>query len=112
MDGRMGGTTRAGETPARLLTAKEAAQLLRISVSQLWRLVADGELPYVVVGRTQKRPRRLIEHADVDAFIERRKGRNIPLDIHGRARAKKQNAYRDMQILEMRKKLLRDAKRD
>ena len=50
-----------------LLTAEQAAELLRIGRARLWELYASGELVGVKIGR-----RRLWRREDIDAFIERR----------------------------------------
>ena len=38
--------------PRRLLTVEEAAELLRLSIRQLRRLIADGRLPVSRIGRS------------------------------------------------------------
>ena len=60
-----------------LLTPKEAAARLAITVDQLHQLVSDGEIAYIAVGRGQKRPRRRFTDADLEAFIERRRRRDV-----------------------------------
>lgn len=65
------------ESPARLLTPKEAAARLAITVDHLAGLVADGEIAYIFVGRGEKRPRRRFAEEDLDAFIERRRRREV-----------------------------------
>ena len=50
-----------------LLTRREAAVSLKVSLSTLVRLIDRGELPALHIGA-----RVLIRVADVDAFVERR----------------------------------------
>jgi excisionase family DNA binding protein len=55
--------------PPRLLTARELATLLQISLRQLWRLRAGKELPAPIrVGRRSVRWR----ESDVARYLERR----------------------------------------
>ena len=54
-----GGQPGAGGTPARLpevLTAREAAAILRVGRNQLYEAVARGEIPAVRIGRTIRIP--------------------------------------------------------
>ncbi|MGB3865052.1 MAG: helix-turn-helix domain-containing protein [Xanthobacteraceae bacterium] len=67
------------ELLTRLLTPKEAAARLAITVDHLAGLVKDGEIAYIFVGRGEKRPRRRFTEADLDAFIERRRRREVYL---------------------------------
>jgi excisionase family DNA binding protein len=46
------------------LTVSEVAELLRVSSMTIYRLIKDGELPAVRVGKSY----RLLEH-DVDAYL-------------------------------------------
>jgi excisionase family DNA binding protein len=50
-----------------LLTIEEAANILRVSKVQIYRLWKRGELPVVRMGRRYTRIRR----QDINAFIER-----------------------------------------
>ncbi|WP_152104144.1 MULTISPECIES: helix-turn-helix domain-containing protein [Bradyrhizobium] len=59
----------------RLLTGKEAAARLGITVDQLAALVHDGEISFINMGRGSKRPRRRYTEADLDDLIERRRRR-------------------------------------
>jgi len=52
----------------RLLSYKEASVYMGLSVSQLKRLVREGVLPSVMIGK-----RRLFDIHDLDKFIEHRK---------------------------------------
>lgn len=53
---------------AHLLTVRDVAETLAVSVRQVWKLVALGELPVVRVGRCAR-----FDPRDVQAWIERRK---------------------------------------
>lgn len=55
-----------------LLTPKQAAEELAISVRQLLYLTDDGELPFINIGRGQRTMRRY-DPSDILAFINRRK---------------------------------------
>jgi excisionase family DNA binding protein len=47
-----------------LLTVKEAAAFLRLSVARVYALMADGDLVFVKIGRSRRIPRRgLVELA-------------------------------------------------
>jgi excisionase family DNA binding protein len=67
------------DSPERLLTPKEAAERLAITVEQLADLVMDGAIAYIAVGRGSKRPRRRYTEADLNDFIERRRRREVSL---------------------------------
>jgi excisionase family DNA binding protein len=56
-----------------LLTPKEAAAYLRVSVSVLFDHCRDGLLAWIRIGGSDDRPRRRFERADLDAFIESRR---------------------------------------
>ena len=43
------------------LTAQQAAKLLQLSASQVYRLMSQGELPSITVGRSRRIPRAVIE---------------------------------------------------
>ncbi len=58
-----------------LLTPKDAAARLAISVQQLKDLTDDGLLRWVNIGRGNKRPTRRYTEVDLDEFIERRSTR-------------------------------------
>ncbi|MEX0827649.1 MAG: helix-turn-helix domain-containing protein [Haliea sp.] len=101
-----------------LLTTKEAASELRITVEQFRALVHDGELAYVNVGRGKKRPRMMFTPQDLDDFIERRKRRDAPLEttkgqrMHNARRGKARVlSLRDAQIAERRERLFRGSSR-
>ncbi|MFG2903953.1 helix-turn-helix domain-containing protein [Kitasatospora sp. NPDC048286] len=49
-----------------LLTAEEAAKMLRIGRSTLYQLLAERELASIKIGRSRR-----IRPADVEAYIER-----------------------------------------
>jgi len=64
--------TNATTTPApmveKLLTYKQAGELLGVTERTVWTLVADGELPAVRFGRSVR-----IDPADLRAYIDSRK---------------------------------------
>lgn len=53
---------------ARLLTVRDVADTLAVSVRQVWKLVSLGELPVVRIGRCAR-----FDPRDVQAWIERQK---------------------------------------
>lgn len=53
----------------KLLTYKQAGELLGVTERTVWTLVADGELPRVRFGRSVR-----IDPADLRAYIDRCKG--------------------------------------
>lgn len=55
-----------------LLTVKQAAEALAISVRHLINLSEDGEIPFVNVGRGTRKIRRY-DPADIEAFTSQRK---------------------------------------
>jgi excisionase family DNA binding protein len=57
------------ETPERLLTVQEAAEILSLSVVQVRRYIADGSLPVIRFGRRAIR----IKPSDLERFIEARR---------------------------------------
>lgn len=67
----------------RLLTPEQAAARLTITEDHLRALVADGAIGYINVGLGKKRPRRRFTEADIDDFIERRRGREVPCQFIG-----------------------------
>ena len=56
-----------------LLTTKEVCAILRMTDEQLRKHVVAGELFCVVTGRGKKRPRRMYQRGDVEAFIAKRR---------------------------------------
>jgi excisionase family DNA binding protein len=56
-----------------LITPKEAAKRLRVSIETLAGLAHDGELVYVNVGRGRQRVRMMFTQQDLEEFIDRRK---------------------------------------
>lgn len=56
-------STLTGIAPA-LLTREEAADYLSVSISTLWRLRDDGDLPYVKI-----KGKILFRREDLDSFI-------------------------------------------
>jgi excisionase family DNA binding protein len=94
-----------------LMTPREVAERLRVSMKTLILLVHDGDLPYVNVGRGKKHQRRMFIAQDVEEFIERRKRRETPIGFTPKARALSKArvlSSRDAQVLEQRAKLLSD----
>jgi excisionase family DNA binding protein len=70
-----------------LLTPKETAAVLRVSLDTLDGIVADGDLVFVNVGRGVRKPRRMFARSDIDGFINRRKRRRQPcISTKGTAR--------------------------
>ncbi|MBW3659612.1 MAG: helix-turn-helix domain-containing protein [Actinobacteria bacterium] len=53
-------------TRTRLITVVEAAEMIGLSRSKVYELLADGHLPSIRIGRTRR-----IDVTDLDAFIER-----------------------------------------
>ena len=97
----------------RLLTPKEAASRLSITIDQLCALVHDGEIAYIIVGRSSIRPRRRYTEADLQDFIERsrhREARQSPRSSGRRSRPCEVTSFsdlRDARLLEKRLKLTR-----
>ena len=60
-----------------LLTLDQAAAYLNITDEQVAAFIADGTLDYINVGRGKKRPRYRFTKQDLDAFIERRRQREV-----------------------------------
>ncbi|SDO56190.1 DNA binding domain-containing protein, excisionase family [Methylobacterium phyllostachyos] len=61
-----------------LLTADEAAELLRISRRTLDGHVARGDIAYISVGLGEKRTRKRFDPADIDRFRERQRRVEAP----------------------------------
>jgi excisionase family DNA binding protein len=53
-------------TTTRLINVSEAAEIIGLSRSKVYELLADGLLPSIRIGRTRR-----IDVADLDAFIDR-----------------------------------------
>jgi excisionase family DNA binding protein len=62
---------------AGLLMIGQAAAYLGITEDQVAAFVQDGELDYINVGRGKKRARYRFTIPDLDAFIERRRRREV-----------------------------------
>lgn len=53
-------------TQTRLISVGEAAEIIGLSRSKVYELLADGLLPSIRIGRTRR-----IDIADLDTFIDR-----------------------------------------
>lgn len=62
-----------------LLTPRQAAAELKISVKTLRLLVAAGALRYVQIGVSDKRPRKMFTPGDLETFISNQTRRDAPL---------------------------------
>jgi excisionase family DNA binding protein len=60
----------SGSPPARLLTAREAADRLAVSLRTLRTIISEGALPVVRVGTRGLR----VHPEDLDRFVEERRG--------------------------------------
>ena len=54
------------KTPEKLLTVEEVAEILRVSLTTVYRRIQAGELPYIKLGHRQVR----IKPEDLEAYIE------------------------------------------
>ena len=61
-----------------LLSTKEAAEALKISVKTLRGHVRDGAIRYIVTGRGKKRPGIAFAQSDLEEFEERQRRRSAP----------------------------------
>jgi excisionase family DNA binding protein len=52
---------------ARFLTVSEVADLLRVSSMTIYRLIKDGEMPAVRVGKSYR-----LREEDIDAYLTKR----------------------------------------
>lgn len=69
--------TEPAKPSAELLTLAQAAAYLNITDEQLAAFVQDGTLDYINVGRGSKRPRIRFTKQDLDAFIDRRRQKEV-----------------------------------
>jgi excisionase family DNA binding protein len=53
-------------------TIKDAAAFLKVSVAQIYRLMAAGELPFSKIGRSRRIPRRALVELAARNLIGRR----------------------------------------
>lgn len=60
-----------------LLTPRDTAERLQVSIDQLRGFVHDGELRYVNLGRGRKKPRMMFTEGDITEFIARRTRRHV-----------------------------------
>lgn len=65
-----------------LITSKEAAERLGISVKTLMGHVHDGSLPYINIGRSMKRPSYAFAVSDIEEFKEARRCRDTGPLLH------------------------------
>ncbi len=54
------------KTPEKLLTVEEVAEILRVSLTTVYRRIQAGELPYIKLGHRQVR----VKPEDLEAYIE------------------------------------------
>jgi excisionase family DNA binding protein len=64
-----------------LMTPREAAAQLRVSIKTLRLLVADGDLAYVNVGRGRIKGRMMFTAAALAEFVARRTQRSPPVFV-------------------------------
>jgi Helix-turn-helix domain len=57
----------------RLLTPREAAEILRVTPAQLLQYCRHGEISYIATGRGRKKMRRMFELEDLEKFIAARR---------------------------------------
>jgi hypothetical protein len=77
-----GGSGDSGYFRMALLKPDQAAKLLNISMKILTRHVFDGEIEFVNIGCSKKRPRRRFALKDIEAFVARRRQRFHPPVLH------------------------------
>ena len=65
------------ERERELLLLDDAAAYLNVTDDQVSAFVADGTLDYINVGRGTKRPRYRFTKQDLDAFIDRRRQKEV-----------------------------------
>ena len=66
-----------------LLTAREGAALLHVSIPTFWRRVADGTVPKPIkIGALSRWPR-----TEIEAVIERAKSRRLPSGMEAACQA-------------------------
>jgi excisionase family DNA binding protein len=56
-----------------LVTVKEAAHFLSVSVAQVYRIMEQGRLPYVKIGRSRRIPRRAVVELAAQNLVDRRR---------------------------------------
>ncbi len=62
----------------KLITPKEAAEILGVCRKTLARIIATGQLPYINVGIGVMKPRRMFHPEDLAAFIAERRRQDFP----------------------------------
>ncbi len=55
------------------VTPSEAAKLIRVSLSIMYRWISSKQLPHYRLGAQGKRGRIMIETTDLDQFVEKQK---------------------------------------
>lgn len=68
-----------------LLSPKQAAAELQMTLKTLRGHVADGTIAYVITGRGKKRPRYAFAPEDLEAYRSHQRRRNLPCQPTGRA---------------------------
>ena len=58
------------QEPSIVVDVPEAARLLGVSDTTAWRLVGDGTLPSMIVGRR----RRMVRRDAIEAYLKRQEG--------------------------------------
>ncbi|NTG85812.1 helix-turn-helix domain-containing protein [Agrobacterium rhizogenes] len=64
--------------PLRLMTVKETAEMLAVSVSTLRELVRVGEIAYIQKGRGSERQHMSFHPQDIEDYIKRSRVRQCP----------------------------------
>jgi excisionase family DNA binding protein len=73
--------TEVGEDALGLLMVPEAAVLMRLGKRTVWRMVHDGEIESIKIGRSRRIPRQAV----ADYIAGRRAASSAPADAHGSA---------------------------
>lgn len=75
-----------------LLTPKDAAAALNMSVKTLRGHVADGNIRYIVIGRGRKRPNIAFDDSDIAEFKDHQRRRRAPLCLSTRQKTHRSTA--------------------
>lgn len=92
----------------RLLTPREAADVLRVSLDTLEGLAVDGSLPFINVGRGKKRPTRRFSLAAIERFILDRTQQGKPSQPARTPKTRTNASKSPSNFLAIRAALLRD----